>query len=310
MSEMLLKGENAMPFLIAGIVIAAIALLVIIISLVCFFLVFYSSKRSRVYKEEYPTPKGEVYDDYRGQMVAWIKGIRSMGHRDLFVTSYDGLRLHGQYYEYKKGAPTEILFHGYRGGAERDMAGGVHRCFALGRNALIVDQRGAGISEGRVITFGAKECRDVKTWVEYFIDNVDKDAKIIITGISMGAATVMMAASMELPENVVGVLADCGYTSTKEIIKKVMRDIKLPADVFYPFVKLGALIFGGFDPDAASPIESMKKCSLPIVFFHGDEDAFVPCYMSEQNYAACASEQKKLVILLLQIQNQNYTFPL
>ena len=65
--------------------------------------------------------------------------------------------------------------------------------------------------------------------------------------------------------------------------------MKLPAKLLYPLVRLGARLFGGFDPDAFSPIESMKKCKLPVIFFHGDTDDFVPCYMSEENARACAS---------------------
>lgn len=285
-----------MPFLIIGIILIALLALTLIASFICFFLIFYSTKRSRIEKDEYPTPKGAEYDPYREQMIAWIKEIRAMPHKDVSVTSYDGLTLRGKYFEYKKGAPIEILFHGYRGSSERDMSGGVHRCHALGRNALIVDQRAMGKSDGHVITFGSKEKLDVKTWVDFVINEIDCDAKIIITGISMGAATVMEAASMNLPENVVGVLADCGYTSTRDIIEKVMCDIKLPAKLLYPFVRLGARIFGGFDPDASSPIESMKKCSLPVIFYHGDADDFVPCYMSRENYEACASAHKRLVI--------------
>ena len=107
--------------------------------------------------------------------------------------------------------------------------------------------------------------------------------------------------------------ADCGYTSAKEIIKKVLRDMHLPADFFYPFVKLGAKIFGRFDLDSYSPIESMKKCKLPVIFIHGDADDFVPYSMSEENYAACAAPEKRLVItkgaghgLCLPIDPQGY----
>ena len=111
----------------------------------------------------------------------------------------------------------------------------------------------------------------------------------------MGAATVMMASAMELPKNVVGTVADCGYTSAKDIIKKVIRDMHLPDNLLYPFVRLGARLFGGFDPDADSPISSMPNCRVPVIFFHGDTDAFVPQSMSEENFAACTAP-KHLVI--------------
>lgn len=285
------------PWSIVWIVLAALFVLVLGAALVCFFMVFYSPTRKQPQKDEYPTPDGVVYDAYRAQMVDWIKAIRAMEHTEVSVTSYDGLTLSGCYYEYKKGAPIEILFHGYRGTGERDLNGGVFRCFALGRNALIVDHRAAGKSEGHVITFGLRESRDVLTWVDFVLQRIDTNAKIILTGISMGASTVMMAASMPLPPNVVGILADCGYTSTKAIVQKVTRDMKLPAGLVYPFVKLGARLFGGFDPDAASPIESMRNCRLPVIFFHGDTDDFVPASMSEENYDACTSEHKRLVLI-------------
>jgi fermentation-respiration switch protein FrsA (DUF1100 family) len=112
----------------------------------------------------------------------------------------------------------------------------------------------------------------------------------------MGAATVMTVAGDELPKNVIGVLADCGYTSTREIVCKVIKDMRLPPRLLYPFARLGAIVFGGFDPDASSPIDSMSRCKLPIIFFHGDADAFVPLSMSEENYRVCASKTKRLVI--------------
>lgn len=285
------------PWIIACIVLATLLALVVGAALICFLMVFYSPKRKPVRADEYPTPEGEIYDPYRPQMVEWIKAIRAMEHTDVSVTSFDGLTLRGAYYEQKKGAPIEILCHGYRGTGERDLNGGVFRCFALGRNALIIDHRAAGKSDGHVITFGAKESRDVLTWVDFVLTSIDRDAKIILTGISMGASTVMLAASKPLPPNVVGILADCGYTSTKAIVQKVSADMRLPAKLVYPFVRLGALLFGGFDPDADSPLASMKHCHLPVIFFHGDDDAFVPCSMSRENYDACASAHKQLVLI-------------
>ena len=40
----------------------------------------------------------------------------------------------------------------------------------------------------------------------------------------------------------------------------------------------------------------MASCKLPIIFFHGDTDDFVPHTMSEENYKTCASQSKRLVI--------------
>jgi fermentation-respiration switch protein FrsA (DUF1100 family) len=113
----------------------------------------------------------------------------------------------------------------------------------------------------------------------------------------MGAATVMMAAGEPLPKNVICVLADCGYTSPKEIIQKVVKDMKLPVKLIYPFIRLGALIYGGFDLEKTSPIEAMRKCKLPVVFVHGDNDDFVPYEMSVRLCEECSSDKKILITI-------------
>ncbi|MBQ8859066.1 MAG: alpha/beta hydrolase [Clostridia bacterium] len=268
---------------------------VLLTAYICFYMVFYASPKSRIAKEEYPIPEGEIYEPYRAQMTEWMKAARAYPYREIEITSHDGLRLRGRYYEQEAGAPIELLMHGYRGSADRDLSGGVARCFSLGHNALIVDHRASGRSEGKVITFGILEHRDCLAWVDCILREIDPHARIILTGISMGAATVMIAAGEALPPNVVGVLADCGYTTAKEIICKVIAEMHLPPRLLYPFVRLGGRLFGGFDVDEKAPIEAMRRCRLPVIFFHGDTDDFVPCEMSHRNYEACTGE-KRLVI--------------
>lgn len=278
--------------------LGVVVLAVLLIAYVCYRMAFYMRDEKKIPKEEFPIPTGEIYEPYRERMVNWIKQTRSLPHEEFRVTSFDGLTLWGKYYEYAPGAPIELMFHGYRGNAERDLCGGVQRCFALKRSALIVDQRACGHSEGNVITFGVKERRDCQTWMAFMIDHFGENVQIHLTGISMGAATVLMAAGYELPKQVVGVLADCGFTSAKDIICKVIRtDMKLPVKLAYPFVKLAARLYGHFDLEELPPIEAVKRCKVPVIFYHGENDGFVPCEMSRQNYEACRAPRKKLVTI-------------
>ena len=164
----------------------------------------------------------------------------------------------------------------------RDFSGGAYECISRGHNLLLIDQRAHGKSDGKVITFGIKERFDVKSWIDYSIHRHGENVKIMLYGISMGAATVLMASELNLPKNVVGIVADCPYSSPKAIIKKVTGEMGLPATLFYPFIRLGALIFGGFDPSSAAPILAVKNTDIPILLIHGDADDFVPCEMSDE----------------------------
>lgn len=266
-------------------------LLFVLLPQICFYIAFYVPKPKNGIHPEVPLPNSEIYEPYKEQMAAWAQEVSKMPHRHYTIKSFDGLTLHANFYEYAPGAPIELMFHGYRGSAMRDLSGGVYRCFALKRSCLIVDQRCAGRSEGTVITFGINEHRDCLRWVDFMVDKFGPDVKIILTGISMGAATVLMAAGKPLPTNVIGVLADCGYSSPEAIIKYTIRKLRLPANLLYPFVKLAAKLYGGFDLEEYSPIEAMKNCKLPVIFFHGEADDFVPCYMSQENYNACTSRK-------------------
>lgn len=271
---------------------AFLAAAILVVAYVCYRMAFYVSDQDRQSLEEYAIPKGEIYEPYRDIMVAWMKEVRALPHQEFTIRSFDGLTLYGKFYEYAPGAPIELMFHGYRGNAERDLCGGVQRCFTLGRSVLIVNQRASGKSGGHTITFGINESRDCLSWIDFMLEHFGPAVKIILCGISMGAATVVMAAGNPLPQNVIGVLADCGYTSPKEIIKKVIRQMKLPEHLAYPFVKLAARIYGRFNLEEASPLEAVKRCRIPVIFFHGEADDFVPCQMSVDVYRACAAPKR------------------
>ena len=285
-----------MSFLWISLAAAAIlAVITVVISYYCYRLAFYSPDRDPATLDIVQLPEGPVYEPFHQSMEKWIRETRALPQEKFSITSFDGLKLIGRYYEYSPDAPIELMFHGYRGTAERDLSGGVQRCFKLGHSSFVVDQRSSTYSEGNVISFGINEHRDCLAWVDFMIQHFGPDVKIILTGISMGAATVMMAAGTQLPPNVIGILADCGYTSAKDIIQEVLRQMKLPPTLVYPFVRLGAKLFGHFDLEETSPVEALKKATVPVIFFHGESDDFVPCYMSRENYEACAHPKKKLV---------------
>ena len=281
--------------LLLCIVISIIAL-ILCVSYICFRMVFYVPRTQDQSIDEVILPEGDIYEPYHSIMTEWILEARSFPHEDFYIKSHDGLTLHAKYFEYAPDAVTEIMFHGYRGSAERDLSGGIQRCFALGRNVLLVDQRTSCGSEGKVISFGINEHRDCLAWIDFAVNQFGPDVKLVLTGISMGASTVLMAAGKPLPKNVVGVLADCGFSSPKEIIKKCTKDMHLPPNLMYPFIKLAAKIFGHFDLEAYSPMAALKTCRLPVIFYHGETDDFVPCDMSRKMFDAYNGKKALITI--------------
>jgi len=265
-------------------------------SYICFRMAFLARRGRETDPDAIQIPEGDIYEPFRPQMEAWTREVRAMPREHFTIESFDGLTLHGDYFEYAPGAPVELMFHGYRGTAERDLSGGVQRCFLLGRSTLLVDQRCSSRSGGSVITFGIREHRDCLSWVDFMVRHFGPEVKIILTGISMGAATVTMTADKDLPPNVLGILADCGYSSPKAIIQKVIRDMGIPPALGYPFVKLGAKLFGRFDLEADSPEAAVKNAKVPVIFYHGENDAFVPWDMSRRNFESCASRKALVTV--------------
>ena len=278
-----------------GIILAILIIVVLIVSYVCYRMAFYSSKKRR---ESYSKlPEEEQYIPHRDLMSSLFTELAEIPFEEVRIKSHDGLTLFGRYYHYRDGAPLEIEFHGYRGHAFRDFCGGNKLTRNSGSNILLVDQRAHGESGGHTITFGVKERFDCLSWCNYAVERFGKDQKIVMAGASMGAATVLMASDLPLPENVKGIIADSPYSSPKDIIKKVCgQDMGIPANLAYPFIWLGASIFGGFNVNSAAAETSVKNTKVPLLIIHGTEDRYVPCSMSRNIYKNCPQDADLLIV--------------
>ena len=216
-----------------------------------------------------------------GTFSLMIRG-EALPFETLRITSHDGLTLTGKYYHLRDGAPLQIQFHGYRSSGYRDFCGGTKLARELGYNTLVVDQRAHGKSGGRSITFGIREREDCRTWAEFAGKVFGKSTPIFLSGVSMGAATVLMASELPMAANVVGIIADCPYSSPEDIIKKVCaQDMRLPVWLAYPFVCLGALLFGRFRIRGGA-VQAVENTRIPLCIIHGEADGFVPCDMSRK----------------------------
>lgn len=240
------------------------------------------------------TPYGWQYKEYKDKIVEMMKEAEMLPYEQVYTESYDGLKLAARYYHTSDGAPLEIMFHGYRSSAICDFSGGIAYAQSLGFNVLAVDERGHGLSEGKHLTFGVRERYDVISWVNWSKSRFG-DVKIILDGVSMGASTVLLASGLDLPDNVVAILADSPYDTPRNIIKKVCRDMHLPPRLAYPFVHLAAKLYMKCNLDDADVCKAVKKSKVPLLIIHGDADAFVPHTMSEEIFKNCKEGDERVV---------------
>ena len=277
-----------------AIIIFGIIIVLFAVSYICYRKTFYTGKKLN--RNPYIMLSGAQYAEQKDTITKMIDSVIDLPYEDCYTVSKDGYKLHAAYYETDKNAPLEIMFHGYKSIALRDYCGAMKETLDAGRNVLLVDQRAHGKSEGKCLTFGIKERFDCLSWVDFACRKFGKDKKILLVGVSMGAATVLMAGGLKLPSNVVGIIADSGYSSPKAIIKKVIGDMKLPVPLCYPFVYLGAAIFGGFNLHETDCPKSLKNCKVPVLIYHGEQDYFVPCEMSGEIFSCVKSKKFILTV--------------
>ena len=268
--------------MIAVIIVCSILGLLLLTFFVASFIAFRLAYYNKNDKDiTYDVLTGVGYDQFHEQMIELIKGSDVLPYEEVSIQSFDKLTLKARLYVVDEKAPVHIQFHGYRGQAVRDFSGGVRLPMENGHNVLLVDQRAHGKSGGHVISFGVKERRDVLSWIDFVKSRFGDDVKIVLEGISMGAATVLMASNFDMP-NVKVIFADCPYSSPKEIILKVSRSMGLPNFLAIPLLSFGALFYGHFNWNSASAVESVKETKIPILIIHGRADRYVPIEMSRK----------------------------
>ncbi len=266
-------------------VLLILAIIVLTISYITYRLAFHNptNKKNALFE----LPDNSQYSEFKEKTNELVKIMRETPYEIVEITSHDGLKLKAKYYHYFDDAPLHIQFHGYKGSAFRDFCGNAYLAEKLRFNALIVDQRGHGESDGNTICFGIKERFDVLSWIGYALYRFGDDISIILSGVSMGSATVLMSSNLELPHNVKGIVADCPFSTPFDIINTVCeRDMGISSKLAYPFLMLGARLFAKINLKSVSAVECVKDSKVPILIIHGEDDRFVPCEMSKEIYKA------------------------
>lgn len=221
----------------------------------------------------------------------WLKNNTFAEH---YINSYDKVYLHA--YTVKQDSDKWVIIcHGYDSEG-KNMACYAKRFYEIGYNVLLLDQRGYGLSKGNKTTMGVKEQIDVRTWIDTINDKY-KPKEIVLFGVSMGAATVMLASKNILPSNVTAIIEDCGYTTVyDEFSYNLKRMFHLPSIPFLNIVGLITRFIDGWNMKDGSCVEAVRNSQIPILFIHGSADDFVPFYMHEELFNAANCKKQKLVV--------------
>lgn len=210
----------------------------------------------------------------------------------------DGTHLVGHLFRAEEPRRAVIAMHGWRSCWSKDFS--IIADFLMENNCTVLfpEQRGQGESDGEYMGFGMIERYDCLEWIRWMNDNGFSGLPLYLAGVSMGASTVLMTSGFEdLPENVKGILADCGFTSAKAIWKHISEE-----NLHIPYVRhekrVDDLVRKRIDlnSDAYSTLDAMETNVTPILFVHGSGDTFVPVEMTMENYEACKAPKKLLIV--------------
>ena len=244
-------------------------------------------------KEEIAKTHYGRYADFLQSSYQWLIDHNA---QDIWIESEDGLRLHGHWIPAENAKGTILLAHGYRSTMLLDFGCAFEVFHDRGFNVLVPNQRSHGESQGRFITFGVLESRDMVAWLNFHNEKFGMYPTLLY-GISMGASTMLYLANKDLPSNVKGIIADCGFTMPAEIITEVFRSVlKLPALLSIRVADVLSRIIAGFSLYQEDSRKTLAASRLPVLLIHGRDDNFVPCEMSCEAFAACTGPKELLIV--------------
>lgn len=285
-------------FIVLGISVIIFILLLLFIFLVCgYFFKFTILRKSPATLEKNIDANTDwhVHLDFIRERKAWFQ---AQPLEECSITSFDKLKLYGNIlYSKEPSDKFVICCHGYTSDGLTNYGAYAKFYYENNVNMLIIDARAHGKSEGKYIGFGVLDRYDVKKWIEFLIDKFGNDISVYLHGVSMGGATVLMTSGLETVSNVKGIVADCAYTSADDVFSHILkRNYHLPR---FPIMNITSAISmrrAGYGFSDASTLDAVSKTDIPILFIHGKKDDFVPEYMTEQNFDACKSEKRKLIV--------------
>ncbi|MCF7923569.1 MAG: alpha/beta hydrolase [Candidatus Izimaplasma sp.] len=218
----------------------------------------------------------------------WYKEIPK---EDIYIKSYDNLKLHGIYIPShdKKSEKLAFVLHGYKS-SSYDLIPICKMYSDLGFKVLLVDFRGHGKSEGKFTSMGHYEKYDMKNWLHYATRNYGQKIEILLHGVSMGAATSVLATQFKESKNVNLLVLESGFTSLKATLKLSTRF--KPLLIFLFGINFYTFIFHKFFLSEINPLKVIEKSTIPILIIHSEKDRAISEAMSKELFEAINTDTK------------------
>lgn len=251
------------------------------------------SPESGAESSELLAPTGDALWAYN---IPKFKPFRQLPFEHAEIMSADGLRLRADFLRGRPGTDVTIIFcHGYRSEPAFDFAAMYDFYHASGFNLIYLHMRAHGRSEGRYIGFGALDRYDVQLWTKKAAE-LFPGTSIFLHGMSMGAASVMQCADLELSDAVRGIISDCGFSCVNEVFRNLIGSMyHIPATPFVDIFEHVNRITAGYGFSDADSVRSMQNSKLPLLYICGDSDRYVPLEMAMRIYNACPQDKQLLI---------------
>ena len=239
----------------------------------------------------------EADGPFMRQLELFAAQLKNTPHDTVYIHSFDGEKLVGHWFPCRNAKRVIVAMHGWRSSWDNDFGTIYPFLKKYHCSVLCAEQRGQGSSGGAYMGFGMLERFDCREWIKWVNEQAEEKLPVYLAGVSMGAATVLMTTGLELPGNVRGVIADCGFTSPDAIWRHVAKknlhmSYGVRAGVLDSMChKKIHLKTGDY-----STLQAMKTCKIPVLFAHGTNDHFVPVEMTYENYEACAAPKRLLIV--------------
>lgn len=250
-------------------------------------------KKSKITKRQKDENVEEtVFDSFENSKKLAAEKLDERGLEEVSITSRDELKLVGHWWPCEDARKTVICFHGWHVTWDYDFGLSADFLHDNGCNILFAEQRAHGNSEGEYTAFGLLEKYDCLDWIAWVNEKCGSELPVYLYGLSMGAATVLMAAGTNPPENVKGVIADSAFSSAREIWQHVFeKNSRIPynrVETIFNTTADKKLHTG----TSFTVSEALENCYIPVLLIHGTEDDIVPIEMAYENYNSCSAPKR------------------